>query len=437
MYALALTITVVSGSLAYRLHLTAYQMVRSFVLGVYGLIVLLMLLDLARVTVGTEAFIPYYAPLSTPLGVLQGIFLLAAAQGIYLSPSLTVGRFPREIAKHRIHAAVLAVFIALAAGVSLYEAAASPYSASMATDFTGNLVAATSIDVRLVALVFAMLFVFLAYPTGLLILGASKVENDRLRVSIYGIAAGWAAVSVLYVSAAASMWVYGFDFMGLMYLANAVIFFVLIRNFRHSASLAGFGGQAHGVREEAVEPTRSLTELAKSLAGKKVFYEVDPSVPYETTLGQTLEELAWAGHAVSVFTPKAGPLNRALSGGTGLKFFLTTGGVSYMKVSEDTSEVLIPQSDTAIFLDVADKTLESRKGNVTFVFDSVSDLLLSIGLEKTYKFLKQFLELLHEQRATAFFIFIKSAHTSKDLSLLRGLFSSHFIEDAEGARMVK
>ena len=108
-----------------------------------------------------------------------------------------------------------------------------------------------------------------------------------------------------------------------------------------------------------------------------------------------------------------------------------------MKVSEDTNEVLVPQSDTAILLDVADKTLSSNKGKVVFVFDSVSELLLMAGIEKTYKFLKQFLEVLSDPRVTGLFVFIKRAHDSKDENLLRGIFPSHYVVDSEGARLVK
>lgn len=162
--------------------------------------------------------------------------------------------------------------------------------------------------------------------------------------------------------------------------------------------------------------------MTESIAGKKQLYEVDPTVPYEVALGKTLEELAQSGNAVFVFTPKSSPLHKAMKGATGARFFLTTSDVSYMKVAEDVNEVLVPQNDTAIFLDAANKTLASREGGVVFVFDSVSDLLLMSGIEKTYKFLKQFMGLLHEPRSTGIFLFIRGAHQAKEMNLLRGIF---------------
>jgi hypothetical protein len=438
-YILALAITAVSGTLVYRLRLTAYQMVRSAVLGVYGLIVILMLIDLVRDTVGTSAYIMYYAPLSTLLGVMQAILLLAAAQGIYLSPSLTIRRYLGEVQKHRGHFAVLLLFVVMAVAATVYEVLGAPYSSGIATDFAGNSVAAMMVDVRLPALVYGLLFVFLVYPAALLLAGAAKVEDQKLRRSIFGVVGGWSAVSVLYVISATSIWLYGFDFAGVMYLANAVIFYVALRNFRRSAAFAGVTLPLRGAPSGTgtVQPARTLTALTQSLEGKKVLYEVDPAVPYETTLGQTLEELAWADHAVFVITPKGSPLRGALSGGTGLKFFLTAGDVSYMKVVEDTPDVLIPESDTAIFLEVIDKTLASRKGKAVLVLDSISGLLVLIGIERTYKFLKHVVELTSDERVTALFIFLKRAHESRDENLLRALFATHFLEDADGARLVR
>ena len=436
-YFAALAITLASGTLVYRQRLTAYHVVRSFVLGVYVLITLMMLLDLYRVTFASLDFIPAFAGVSIGLGLMQSVFLLAAAQVVYLSPTATYRNFGSVLAKHRGHMALLGAFIALAAFSDVYASLMSPVTSGFITDFAGNTVPSMLVGPNLVPLVLGLFGFFLAYPTALMLIGSTRVEERRLRSSIVGLALGWAAVSGIYVLAEIYAWDYGVDAIGLMYLVNAAIFYVVIRNFRRSASLAGF------VERKAPEPPRRTppgqgpSPLTGALSGKKLLYEVDPSLPYDRTLRQTLEELAWGGHAVFVFTPKASPLHNALSGGTGLKFFLSTPGVSYVKVSEETSEVLIPQNDTAVILDVVDKTLGSREGRVAIVFDSVTDMLLSSGLEKTYKFLKQFLELLHEPRSTAFFIFIKGAHGERDVNLLRGIFPNIYLEDMDGSRVIK
>ena len=435
-YLAALAVTLISGTLIYRQRLTAYHIVRSFVLGVYVLITLMMLLDLYRVTFGTLNFIPAFAGVSFGLGLLQSIFLLAAAQVVYLSPTASYRSFGSVLAEHLGHAAVLAAFIALVIFSEVYAMLVSPVTSGFITDFAGNQVPSMLVGANLIPLVIGLIAFFLIYPTVLMLFASSKIGERRLRSSITGLALGWAAVSSIYVFAEIYAWDLRADVTGFMYLVNSVIFYVVIRNFRRSASLAGF------VERRAPEPSRGtaqkgLSPLTGALAGKKLLYEVDPSLSYDRTLRQTLEELAWEGRAVFVFTPKSSPLHNTLVGGTGLKFFLSTPGVSYVRVSEETSEVLIPQNDTAVILDVADKTLGSKEGKVVFVFDSVTDMLLSTGLEKTYKFLKQFLEILHEPRSTGFFIFIKGAHGDREVNLLRGIFPNIYREDEEGARVIK
>ena len=436
-YLAAIAVTLASGTLVYRRRLTAYHVVRSFVLGVYFLITIMMLLDLYRVTFGTLNVIPVFAASGIGLGLMQSVLLMGAAQVVYLSPTATYRDFGSVLTKHPGHAALLAAFIALAAIAEVYAAAISPTSSGLVRDFAGNLVPSMLVGAGLIPLVVGLFGFFLIYPTAIMFRGSSKVDDRRLRSSIVGLALGWATVSAIYVLTEICAWDFKVDFTGPMYLANAVIFFVVIRNFRRSASLAGFVERKVPGDSHETTPKEGMSALTSELEGKKVLYEVDPSISYDLTLRSTLEELAWGGHAVFVFTPKASPLHSALSGGTGLKFFLSTPGVSYVKVSGETSEVLIPQSDTAVILDVVDKTLGSREGKVAFVFDSVTDMLLAVGLEKTYKFLKQFLELLHEPRSTGFFIVIKGAHGERDVNLLRGAFPNIFLDDKEGPRMIK
>lgn len=435
---MSFAVTIASGALVYRQRLTSYRIVRSLVLGIYFLITLQMLVELLRATVFTVGDIAYSFPLTTSLGLAQAVLLLAAAQGIYFSPGTTFGTFFSELANRKRHAALFGLFLALAGFAVLYATFVQPVATSVVTDFAGNAVPSSFVPEDLIAIVIGLYAFFLAYPTTLMVYAASRVAEPKLRQSVLGLGVGWGSVSGLYVAAETYKWIAGVDYTALMYAANAFIFYAVIRNFRRSASLAGFVETAPGAGPTAAEVREEgIPRVTSSLAGKKILYEVDPSVAYESSLRRTLEEMAWAGSAVFVITPSASPLHGALRGATGVKFFLTTSGVSYMKVSDQTSEVMIPQSDTAIFLDIVDKTLHSRQGSLVFVFDSVSELLLMAGLEKAYKFLKEFLELLHEPRSTGVFIFIAKAHQAREVNLLRGLFPSQYVEDASGGRLTK
>ena len=137
-YFAALAITLASASLVYRQRLTTYHLVRSFVLGVYALITVMMLLDFYRVLIADLGFIPAFVGVSTGLGLLQGVFLLAAAQAVYLSPTATYRNFGSVLRKHLGHAALLVAFIALAAFADAYVALISPLPSGYIADYVGN-----------------------------------------------------------------------------------------------------------------------------------------------------------------------------------------------------------------------------------------------------------------------------------------------------------
>lgn len=428
-----------SGLLVYRQRLTAYRIVRSVLLGIYLLTTVLLLLDFARVTVLPLADIPSYFAASMVLGLMQSVLLLAAAQGIYFGPKTTYGAFLGDLAKHRGHAFLFGAFVALVTFVAVFANFLAPVAERVISDFAGNPVPSTAFDPGLLALIFGLFGFFLAYPTALMVFTSLKVRERQLRGALLGLGVAWAAVSEIYVITEALMWTFGVDVTGFMYLANALVFYAVIRNFRRSFSVAGLvevppppplqlsGGASGG----------AMSSLSATIAGKKVLYEVDPEATYEESLRKSLVELASSGNAVYLFTPRSSPLHGALTGAQWVKFFLTTSGVSYMKEGEGTNEILVPQSDAAVFLDIADRALKAVEGGVVMVFDSVTELLLMSGTEKTYKFLKQFLEILHESRSTGIFLFVTKAHTTRDVNLLRGIFPTQVAEDASGPRLVK
>jgi hypothetical protein len=64
-YLVALAITLLSGFYTFRQRLTAYQLIRDFLVLVYMVIVVLMLVDLTRVLTGNAALLSVYPLLSS------------------------------------------------------------------------------------------------------------------------------------------------------------------------------------------------------------------------------------------------------------------------------------------------------------------------------------------------------------------------------------
>jgi hypothetical protein len=76
-------------------------------------------------------------------------------------------------------------------------------------------------------------------------------------------------------------------------------------------------------------------------------------------------------------------------------------------------------------------------GRVPTGVDSLSDLVLSVGFEKTYRFMRYAVEMLASPRNTVLFLLNQNTHDPKVTSSLRGLFSNQIPFGKEGIQTVK
>ena len=99
--------------------------------------------------------------------------------------------------------------------------------------------------------------------------------------------------------------------------------------------------------------------------------------------------------------------------------------VSYPKPGDKPTEVLVPSGDQSVLLNVLDKTITSNPSlKFGLVFDSVTDLILSSGIQTTYKFLKQTIEMASSHSVTAVFLLTSGAHNEKEVSIIKTLFGN-------------
>ena len=100
--------------------------------------------------------------------------------------------------------------------------------------------------------------------------------------------------------------------------------------------------------------------------------------------------------------------------------------------------MLLPAKNTPLILDTLSKVLETYAGaNVCFVFDILSDLLTSIGQEKTFTFLRHALDMLSSKKITNLFLLNTSAHKTEVVSSLRTLFKDQLVYGKKGLEVVK
>ncbi len=185
--------------------------------------------------------------------------------------------------------------------------------------------------------------------------------------------------------------------------------------------------------------SKQIGEAPNFLRGRSFLLEVDSSSPYEKAVRDFVDELLKDGCAVYILTHRSSPVYKLLSNMSSVTFYISTPTVSYPKKGAQQNEVLVPQNDSAINLDLISKAIgSSRGGCVAIVIDSISDMLISSSFEATYKFLKNANEVLGGQNVTSMFLSTRGIHDSKVIASIRSLFSEHLVSLPDGgAKLTK
>jgi len=173
------------------------------------------------------------------------------------------------------------------------------------------------------------------------------------------------------------------------------------------------------------------------LIGRRILLEFDPVSDYENAIDRLVKESIANIEPLFVFTSNTSPLRRYLGKQPTIKFFLTSISTSTPK-STSKNTLLLPAKNTPLILDTLNKMLETYVDtDVYFVFDILSELLTTVGRERTFTFLRHALDLLSSEKTTSLFLLNTSAHEPKMVSQLRTFFSNQLTYDKNGLEVVK
>jgi predicted transcriptional regulator len=176
---------------------------------------------------------------------------------------------------------------------------------------------------------------------------------------------------------------------------------------------------------------------AYTLAGKSVLLEVDPALNYETAVSKIVGDFTLKGHSPFLFSWRGSPVYAKLSGGDGLSLRTMDSEVTTRK-KVDNREVLIPQNNHTVLLDELSRVIQSQTENgILLVFDSISDLVISEGLETTYKVLKTVNGLVTGTSTTILAILRRRAHDDRAESMIKGIYAFHVIHDSGGLKLAR
>lgn len=182
--------------------------------------------------------------------------------------------------------------------------------------------------------------------------------------------------------------------------------------------------------------SKTLGLSHQQMVSRKILLEFDPASHYEKAIHDFAAEAIANAEKIVVFTSKSSTIHSSLQEEKAVKFFCSTQQISIPKESSE-NEVLLPSGDTSLMLSVLDKTIKAYPHSVINVVFDLSDLLLSIGFDKTYLFLKYAVEILAPPGNTVLFLLNQTAHDLKVTSSLRSFFSDQISFGKEGIQTVK
>ncbi len=443
-YAAALVITFVSGFYTFRQRLTAYQLIRDFLLLVYAVVVFLMLVDLARVLTGSAALLSVYPLISFGLGFVEAILLLTAAVGGYLRPNGSSYKLLFKDARaHPAHLMTFLLFIGGTVAAEAYLALFRPYTAVTAVDFAGGTVQAVAYSVTFSAAIGLLFFFFLAYPVALLVVGAMRIENPQMKRAQLGLAVGFGGSTAIYLISSLSLVNYGLDMTAIAYVILSVFFGMVARNFRRAAVFAGFvmpvAAEPQGAPQVPAAKTLARDGAAAALHGGELsLVEVDTSVRYEESLNELVTDFLAEQRGVFVISAKGSRLHAFFSTVPGVKLYTMSEATRYIAPSTTRSdEVSIPLFESGVLLEVLERTLRSTSEPTAIIFDSISDMMIYSGFPTCYKFLKEAGEITSGTKAVALFILFAGAHDERNVTAIRSVFPSQLKVGPYGLDVVR
>jgi hypothetical protein len=192
---------------------------------------------------------------------------------------------------------------------------------------------------------------------------------------------------------------------------------------------------------EASDPFSTLVNLDHPrIEGSKILLEYSSNSNFEDLVKKFFDEGIANAEMCTLFTSKSSKLYRALKGKRMVRIVAASSLVSAPDESPD-GEIQIPDKELGLVTSLVTDLFENNKSvALSFVFDSITELIRGERWEQVYSGIKQLIELLSPSTVTAIFLINKETTEERFLGALRGLFSIQMrLDDTEGQalRVVK
>jgi len=175
---------------------------------------------------------------------------------------------------------------------------------------------------------------------------------------------------------------------------------------------------------EASDPFSALVNLNhQKMEGSKILLEYSSNANFEDLVSKFFDEGIANAEMCALFTSKSSKLYRALKG---KRMVRVVAASSLVSVPDELpgGEIQIPDKELGLVTSLVTEFYENNKSvALSFVFDSISELIRGERWEQVYSGIKQLIELLSPSTITAIFLVNTETTEPRFLGALRGLFS--------------
>jgi len=173
-----------------------------------------------------------------------------------------------------------------------------------------------------------------------------------------------------------------------------------------------------------------LTFRDALLSERSVLLEADPSQNFEFVLRELVQDETKRSR-VSAFTWRGSPLYPVLPQNEMVRVYVMT-AQGPRPLPPRPGELIVPSHDEGALLKIMEAAPEAKE---LVIFDSVSELLVSLGSERCQRFLRQATGSLEANGRRSLFIMKRGYHDERSEQMVRGLFSGRLVYDGSGLKL--
>jgi hypothetical protein len=391
--------------------------------------------------VTSPGYVTIYTIGATSFILVDVVLLSLVAASFYYRPSAEGGGSPLlGLLKRRWHAFAFSAFMAFIVWVEAYLLVYQPFTPTQITNIAGVRLYDTVFTTNYVDLLFVVLILFVVYPSGLLLLSRRRTTDKGVRRALLILPVCWCAIGLEFLIFNGYLLIVGIDASSLGYLIGAAVFLITARIFRQATTFATlFGTVAPVASATAVTTFSSRLGVSSGFPeGRLMLFETSSSTDFEKAVLDFIKEVVSTGSSAFVFTSKGSPVYDAVSKEAGVRVYVFSSAISYPKETEKRDEILVPANDVPILLDVMSKFISVNPGaKIAIIFDSLSDIILSLGLQECYKLVRQASAILNLPTISSIFLLTLGAHDDQTVSLIKSLFPNHLLLDQTGLKITR